>query len=248
MVIILRSIFGLIIFGFYVITQNFINSKWAGGIPSLIFFIFFSITLYITTFKKRNNYKCKIFKTHLSSFLYAFLLFIISYITLVSDFIGITLLRHSSIDHDGFNPLYMSSLSTIISIFSMVFIEELIFRYYIIDFLNPKISLIISSVLFALIHGFNYCFIILIIIFIISILLGIYYLITKSILITISIHLAINIFVDNANEGNTEAIIVCKMDDIIKNNSSILSLMIFLIIILVLYHKFFRKYQIKNTF
>lgn len=139
------------------------------------------------------------------------------------------------------------SLVTILTVFIQVFMEEIIFRYYMAVTLTRQksdtyIYLFTSSIAFAVLHAFTYNYYVLFHIFLSGIAFGMLYILTKNIGVPIGLHFANNYYLEINTDSVEELYAPGSFTELFKDNQDIT----FLIALVYLwwifrYHVFVKK-------
>lgn len=164
--------------------------------------------------------------------------FVLSTFIFLSLFYGLDYLRSAP-----FEPLKIKdafSLVTILAVFIQVFMEEIIFRYYMAGTLTQQksdsyIYLFTSSVTFAVLHAFTYNYYVLCYIFFYGIALGMLYMLTKNIGVPIGLHFANNYYLEISTDNAEELYAPESFAELFKDNQDI-TLLIALVYIGWIFH------------
>lgn len=121
---------------------------------------------------------------------------------------------------DAFRP------AIILTVFIQVFMEEIIFRYYMSHTLTGKmgdtyIYLFTSSLSFSVLHAFSYNYYLLVYIFFYGIAFGMLYLLTKNIGVPIGLHFANNYYIEVNADGIEHIYTPGSFTELFNDNLSI---------------------------
>ncbi len=125
-------------------------------------------------------------------------------------------------------------LTVILTVFVQVFMEEIIFRYYMSGTLTGKmddtyIYIFTSSIAFSILHAFSYNHYLLVYIFFYGIAFGMLYLLTKNIGVPIGLHFANNYYIEINADGTENIYTPGSFTELFKDN------LIIIIIICLIY-------------
>lgn len=156
--------------------------------------------------------------------------FLLSVLVFLSLFYGLDYLQSAPGDVVIVKDAFKRAVILMVSI--QVFMEEIIFRYYMSGTLmqdnsrsNRYIYLLCSSIAFSMLHAFTYNYYVLLYIFFYGIAFGMLYLLTKNLGVPLGLHFANNYFITISNEDNGEYYAPGSFAEIFKGNLIIIILM-----------------------
>lgn len=125
-------------------------------------------------------------------------------------------------------------INSFLTIFIIAYIEELIFRYFLLrvyfQYLNKHVSILLNSLVFSMIHAFNYNFYFLFLVFLVSLLFCYSYKYTNLFAVPIVLHFSFNLL----SKINDEFTIPTLIAKIINLNAHIW-VFIFLMLLYIVY-------------
>ena len=206
----------------------------------IFFFIYYKSKLTMT--KVNENLTIK---NWLRTSIY-FVLCCLAYLTILHIY---ALFKQNNVDFQIIRSLgYVQKFFTIstLSIVIGCILEELLFRYFVFDFLIKRhysfyVSAVVSSLLFSAFHYFTYDLIILMYVFIVGFTLSSLYYLTKSIGAAIGVHFIINFLSSLSSEGDNTIITYDNFFECVVSNE-----IINLFIVLTFLYWLIIRFQIKS--
>ncbi len=206
----------------------------------IFFFIFYKAKLTMTKVKENLTTK---------SWIRASIYFVLCFIVCLAVLHIYALFKQNNVDFQKIQSLgYLQDLfsTSTLSILIGGILEELLFRYFVFDFLikrkyNFYVSAFVSSSLFSAFHYFTYDLNILIYIFIIGFTLSSLYYLTKSIGAAIGVHFIINFLSSLSSENNNTTTTYGSFFECVVSNE-----IINLFIVLTFLYWLIIRFQIKS--
>lgn len=127
------------------------------------------------------------------------------------------------------------SINSFISLYLIAYVEELIFRYFLqrvyVKYINKHLSIVLNSLLFTMIHSFNYDTYYLILVFIISVSFCYAYLSSKLFCVPVILHFTFNLI----SKLNNEFKLPENLSKLLDNHVHVFGLVIITILISIYY-------------
>lgn len=205
-----QSLIGLGLFFLFIFIKTLLFDKNVGILVGITYVIYtFAAVLFILYIRSLYTKERLLPKFSPLNMLHKSGAFLLSAFAFLSLFYGLDYLQSAPGDRVIVKDAL--SVATILDVCIQVFMEELIFRYYMSGTLmrdnsrsNTYIYLLSSSISFSLLHIFTYNHYVLFYIFFYGIAFGMLYILTKNIGVPLGLHFANNYYIIIRNEDNGE--------------------------------------------
>lgn len=222
-----QSLIGLGLFLLLIFINNLFFDKSASILVGIAYVVYIFIAvlfiLYIRSRYTKERLPPKFSLINLSIKYGAFLLSVLVFLSL---FYGLDYLQSAPVERIKVKDAFSATL--ILTVFIQVFMEEIIFRYYMSGTLmkdksrsNIYIYLLSSSIAFSLLHILTYNYYVLLYIFFYGIAFGMLYLLTKNIGVPLGLHFANNYYLKIYDDGNEELYAPRSFSELFNDNQYI---------------------------
>lgn len=222
---IIQSLVGLCLFFILIFVKSHLFSKSIGSLTVITYISYLVAAVLLILYARKRFIKEPILpKFRIHNLLIKGYGFLLSAIMSLGLFYGLNYLFEPP--GDMFKIKAVFNLATVLSVFIAVFIEELIFRYYMSGTLTGKksdfyIYLITSSLAFSLLHAFSNNVYVLCYIFFYGIAFGMLYILTQNIGVPLGLHFANNYYITISADNNDVVYSPQSFSEVLKDNNII---------------------------